>query len=274
MDKIRFAASLMAAGVLASSCMIRIDREKFLKDIAEIHIVRPSGVAASRDTTLTGFNSISYGGRIKVILIQDDMDGNNVNITASDNVLPHVNVYVEDRTLHISSRVMRKPGVYMETDDDVTVTVHAPAVSSVHLSGAGEFSCSRLDIPGRLLSIDISGSGEMELGSVRAGNFSAAVTGSGELDVDSAEAGDMSVAVSGSGSVEIGKMEAENVSASVAGSGSVEFGGTAASAVFSVAGSGEIDAEKLKCGTVSTHVGGSGSIKYMDNEGKVHDTDR
>ena len=273
MDKIRFAAALMAAGVLASSCMIRLDKKKWMKEISEINVVTPSNVTAVKDTTVAGFNALSYGGRIKVFLIQDNAE-KNVTVSASDNILPHIKVYVEDGVLHIDSKVKRRPGVYLETDDDVVVTLHSPSVGLVNIAGAGELICDSLDMSGKELSIETSGSAEIDFGKLMAESIMIAVSGSGEIDVDSVSAGDVTVSVSGSGSVGMDELETGNVNAVVSGSGSIEFKGKTDTAAFSVVGSGDIDAEKLKCGTVSTHVGGSGTITYMDRDGKVHDTDK
>lgn len=272
MKNIGFAAALMAAGVLASSCMIRLDKKKWMQEISEINVVTPSNVTAVKDTSVSRFNAVSYGGRIKVFLIQDNAE-KNVTVSASDNILPFIKVYVEDGTLHIDSKVKRRPGVYLETDDDVVVTLHSPSVDLVNIAGGGELICDSLDMSGRELSIKISGSAEVDFGKIMAGSLMIAVSGSGEFDVDSVSADGVTVSVSGSGSVGMDELETGNVNAAVSGSGSIEFKGKAGTAVFSVAGSGDIDAEKLKCGTVSTHVGGSGTIKYMDKDGKVHDTD-
>lgn len=88
----------------------------------------------------------------------------------------------------------------------------------------------------------------------------ASVSGSGDLGVDRAE-GDFSGAVAGSGNLNIGELRANAADLSIAGSGDLNVAGNAAKLSASVAGSGDIDAVRLTATSADVSIAGSGNVR-------------
>lgn len=107
-------------------------------------------------------------------------------------------------------------------------------------------------------SVEISGSGELNVGAIRQG-LSASINGSGSIEAGSVN-GPVSVDVSGSGEVHIAQGRADPLQVEISGQGEFTFGGEAVNPEISVSGSGNVSIEKYT-GKLKTH-GGNISIGH------------
>ncbi|WP_426030302.1 GIN domain-containing protein [Caulobacter sp. DWP3-1-3b2] len=119
--------------------------------------------------------------------------------------------------------------------DALVIEVTAPAVRSFTLNGSGDLDVRAYDQP--TLDLEINGSGAISAHGKTA-KLDLQVSGSGEADLGGLDAGDTKVAVAGSGEAKIAPHGATEVE--VAGSGEVEVITKPTSLVSNVAGSGEV----------------------------------
>lgn len=85
-----------------------------------------------------------------------------------------------------------------------------------------------------------------------------ALSGSGDIQAGSLTAGKLDIATSGSGNVRIDSLSAQEVTVRISGSSDVKLAGKAASQSIKIAGSGDYGAPELKTGTTSVAIAGSG----------------
>ncbi len=270
MKTIGYASILMGALLLASSCMIRIDKKRVMEKLSSGNILSASEVYVTKDTAVAPFSKIVASGAIDVSFVQNP-GRCSVSIYASDNIMDYVKVGTEGDTLAISFESDGKST--MLPSGDIKVTVTAPSFDALTVRGSSEFDCPYLDIADKTLTLKVAGSGDADFGTIVSGALDASVAGSGEIDVETMRARYVSVQVSGSGEMSIGGLDAGTVEAKISGSGSVELEGATEKARFSVSGSGDVKAGGLRCGSVETRVSGSGDIEYMDAGGKVRKAD-
>lgn len=219
-----------------SSCMVRINNKS----------IRGSGRSLVADGNLQtetqpldSFSQIRLVGSPDVRFVQSEVEPY-MEVTASANILPYLKGVVEDGMLTI--RFETPDSVSSLSTGKVDITVYAPVLEGVAVSGSGEFSTLSLSCPE---------------------DFSSSLTGSGDITVSGLSCRNLTVAVAGSGDITVSGECRGDVLASVAGSGDVRVSGTAVNAALSVAGSGDIDARGLKVtGSVRSDTKGSGDIRY------------
>ncbi|MFQ5749757.1 MAG: head GIN domain-containing protein [Planctomycetota bacterium] len=189
--------------------------------------IRGSGVAASEERTVGGFQRLSIGGSARVhITVGPPVS---LRIRTDDNLLPHVITEVEGDTL----KVHMESGSY-NFRLPLEVTLSVPDLHGFSVSGSARAQITGLH--GGEFSVSTSGSSRVQAdGTVD--RLKVGISGSGSLDLHGVEAQQASVRVSGSGSVKL--QVREELEARISGSGNLRYGGRP---------------------RVSAHISGSGSI--------------
>jgi hypothetical protein len=109
-----------------------------------------------------------------------------------------------------------------------------------------------------LTKVAVSGSGDMMVTGVKAGDFGIAVSGSGDITA-SGSCTALRSAISGSGDIDATALKCQSVTASIAGSGdSKAFASNDVS--VSIAGSGDVRVMGAPGGACSVNIAGSGSV--------------
>jgi hypothetical protein len=152
-----------------------------------------------------------------------------VAVTTDDNILPVINTTVEGATLNVYSKQS------YSASQEVKVKITMPALDGV----------------------SVSGSGDIQVTGLKAGELEARVTGSGDVTLKgSAER--LRAEVTGSGDVHAGDLSAKNARVNVTGSGDVTVRATA-ELEATVTGSGDVNYYGNPP-QVNKHVTGSGDI--------------
>ena len=287
MSKIGKTLLMFAVGLLMTAC----------SSVMAGGAVAPSGNTVSEEMSLGNFDKIVVNGSFEVTYETGNAAG--AVVTGSDNLVPLVNVEVNDNTLSIGF----KRGTSVSRND-VEVHVVAPSVTGYELNGSGDLSVvSTLKMPSAAIKAVLNGSGDIEFySSVECQSFTGTVNGSGDLalssllraskgvdltvngsgdiDADAVKCAELDAAVNGSGDLSVNTVEGKLVTTKLAGSGDVycdgvdaasvvarllgsgdiNLGGKSASATFEVSTSGCIDAEELVADGVFATVSGSGDI--------------
>jgi hypothetical protein len=153
-----------------------------------------------------------------------------VEVTADDNLLPMIETTVSGETLKIGSK-----GSY-STSLGVKIKITAPSLDALAISGSGDVHVKGLKAGE--MEAKITGSGNVTLnGGVD--RLRVRILGSGDVRAADLAAKDVQVSVTGSGNASV--RASEQLDASVAGSGNVRFAGNPPRVQKHVTGSGDID---------------------------------
>jgi len=109
-------------------------------------------------------------------------------------------------------------------------------------------------------TLDLSGSGDVNLDSVSGEVFELHISGSSTVEVAGFELDRLELSVSGSGDLEVGELAADSVTVEVSGSGNVQLRGEVASQTITVKGSGSVDTRELRSREAEAIVTGSGNV--------------
>ena len=227
---------LMVISLLVSSCMIRINSNGFHK----VKKIKGSSVYTTKTVDIGNFNALNIYGHI------------DVKYESGDNRVEN------NGTLNLSIC----DTVYCYGYNSLEIKVSGSNLNSVSLYGSGDLSCNDIDSGSEKFKVMISGSGDIRLSGVKAGDFDARISGSGDIGVKKLICKSLHTATAGSGDIRIEGIRATYTEVSIVGSGDVRLSGSSDTAKYKIAGSGDIDASAFDVSKVSTSVAGSGSIKY------------
>ena len=109
--------------------------------------------------------------------------------------------------------------------------------------------------------VDIKGSADVYLkGTIKGADLTLNITGSGDIEAENLQYTNLSAYIKGSGDIDVKNVKGTTVKTIVSGSGDVNIKGTAKWAALTVNGSGDISADKLAATEVIATVSGSGDI--------------
>jgi hypothetical protein len=116
-----------------------------------------------------------------------------------------------------------------------------------------------------LTKVAVSGSGDMTVSGVKAGDFGIAISGSGDISA-SGTCTSLRSAISGSGDIDATALKCQSVTASIAGSGdSKAF--ASKDVMISIAGAGDVRVMGAPTGNCSVNIAGSGSVMLPGRSG-------
>jgi hypothetical protein len=192
--------------------------------------IQGSGVSKTESRNVPSFSKIELSGSPDVEVAVGPAES--LSVTADDNILPLIETKVDGGTLDIGSKDS------YSTSIGVKVKITAPTLEGVSISGSGNIHVTGLK------------AGEMEAGITGSGNIviagtsdqlTAHITGSGNLKADELSVKHARVTVTGSGDATI--RASDEVEATVTGSGNIRYAGNPPQVKRNVIGSGEISAQ-------------------------------
>lgn len=213
--------------------------------------VKGKGPNVTEVRQLTGFNKVLLEIDADIVYVQDA--NYFVEISAQQNVLDVMDLHVSAGELQIEfSKWVRK-------HNPITITIHAPDMRGLHLSGSGN-----INIPGTLntsyLDIRVSGSGNINVDSLVTEELEATISGSGNMTVDGGSVNNQKVTISGSGNIDLLDLQSNNANCKISGSGDISVW-VENHLDATISGSGNI--RYRGSATVSTHISGSGSVIHI-----------
>ncbi len=212
-------------------------------------VIKGSGNIQTSAQNLPAFTQVMLHGSGSAVIRQGNQPG--IVIQADDNILPLIMADVHGERLDISI----KPGLIHSAHIEYEITT--PSLESVDISGSGQIQLeSVFDNPS--LSVNVSGSGQMEA-EVQNDTVSADISGSGRIRIaGSTEV--MTASISGSGRISAMELTAADAKVDISGSGQCQVHADRTLNV-SISGSGQL----MYSGSpaVTSSVSGSGSIKAV-----------
>jgi hypothetical protein len=239
MRKLAITVSMLAFGLAGCNMMAATNSQ--WKDAKPI---------AAGSNELTAFKSLEASGPDTVNFITGD--GFSITATGDANEIKKLRYRLVDGVLKIG-RVGSNWS--MSTSDKiVTLTVKAPLLTDLSLSGSGDVTADNMQ--GDEVKVDLAGSGNITVNAITARNIASDLAGSGDIILaGKVTSGEHNIA--GSGNLNATKLTHSKAEVSIAGSGDANLTATG-TVEGSIAGSGNVNvAGGAKC-TVSKV--GSGEI--------------
>ena len=209
---------------------------------------------------VSDFNGIEASG---IDVIYTVSDTTSVMLRCPENCLNDVVVEVaENGTLRLCytlNQGLKNVVVLGKSNADITAYVSGPSLEKLYVNGSSEFECKdAMVVPD--MTVSISGSGDVELSEVKAGNLSCSVQGSGDMKIVKAVAENAKFTIAGSGDIEASLYDAKQTEISIAGSGDIALKMNACGhAEAEIAGSGAIELTG-ELDTLVKNIAGSGEI--------------
>lgn len=212
---------------------------------------------------LKGFSSVINASSCDVHFTQSP--NYKVTLKASQRWFDSHGISVEDGKLIISSKGRGKQkGISVINmtghDGSAEIWISAPSLEEVSMSGSGDLSIDS-NIKGKNLKVDVRGSSDVKMKDIAlSGDFEYAVSGSGDFEMGSLKANTAQISIFGSGDVSsrLVKVSSTNLHISGSGDANLDFS-DCGDAEVSVFGSGDIELSgQLK--SLTKHVSGSGDI--------------
>jgi hypothetical protein len=188
-----------------------------------------AGAATTQTRQVPSFTGVDVLGSAQVHVRVGGAQS--VVVRAGSNVIDEVTTDVRSGVLEIG----RQPGMRMFDVGNVTVDVTVPALDSVQLTGSGDVDVSGLNA--QQFAAVLPGSGRIVVSGI-AQSVDARLSGSGQLKLSDLRAQDVAAEVSGSGDVAV--YASQTLDAKVSGSGSIRYAGNPAQVNRDVSGSGSI----------------------------------
>jgi hypothetical protein len=173
-------------------------------------------------------------------------------VSAQRNILDVLETYVSNNKLVIKYR----NNVNVRSHLPVTITLSAPDISSIFLSGSGNLETTGSFTPANL-DLAVSGSGNIHMQQVHTGNIEAFVSGSGSIHANNGTTIEQKITISGSGNIDLSNVSAKKVSTITSGSGNIKLYATDWLNV-KISGSGNVYYRGNP--SINTSISGSGSV--------------
>jgi putative autotransporter adhesin-like protein len=190
--------------------------------------IQGSGISKTESRAVGSFSKIVLTGSPDVEVAIGPVAS--VSVTADDNILPIIETTVRGDTLGINSK-----GSYI-TKVGAKVNITVPTLDGVSVSGSGDIRVTGLKAGD--MDAGVTGSGDVTLAGV-VDRLSSQITGSGDLRAGDLAAKQVHVTVTGSGDATV--RATEELDASVTGSGDVHYSGNPPRVRKNVIGSGDIN---------------------------------
>ena len=212
--------------------------------------IQRAGKAEDLGPDVTRSVAFMGGERLELDLSADvtyvQGDANTVEIVGPQTVIDRIRVqgsrlWMDDGPERLTLRWNGRGLNGWSDSERIRITVTAPSVTTFDLEGSSDLKIRDYDQD--VLSIDVSGSGEIEADG-RARTLELDISGSGEVDLSRLTLTDANVAIAGSGEARLGPTGRADVT--ISGSGDVELTRQPATLNQSVSGSGDIDVRSVR----------------------------
>ena len=213
--------------------------------------VQGSGTIQLETRALAHFNGVALGlpGQLTLHIGSTE----SVTIETDANLLPLIETSIENGMLQIRTS---KRNLDIETHR-LKIVVQARAVDRLVLGGSGAIESDPLRSASKI-TVELGGSGSINVKGVDSEALTVSVGGSGKLKVGGGAVSKLTVSLAGSGDVDLARLQSIDASVNVAGSGETKIAVRDRLSV-AIAGSGDVNyygdpkVSKTVIGSGSTH---------------------
>ena len=172
----------------------------------------PSGEMTSETRDVNSFDAIDLMMSADVVI--EPGEEYEVIVDASENIIDLIQTKVSGRELNIKL----ERGECIRGRSDVTITVKAPNLEEIKISGSGNVTNTKGWSTDRLKLV-VTGSGDLELSDLDIDEYDVNITGSGHIEIEGEDADKGYIDISGSGDVEAYDLKVNECEIDITGSG-------------------------------------------------------
>ena len=216
--------------------------------------LQASGEMVTESRTPGSFEALAVSGPFKVRVQQSSREA--VELKADKNLLPLIETRLIDRAGKPVMEVRWRDGVSW-SGPTPEVAVEVRHLRGVSVSGSGDVQLGGLKA--EQLEVSVAGSGDVAMGPLQVQRLTLRISGSGDIRA-TGQCEALTVDIAGSGDVEAAGLVAQDVTARVAGSGNAQVQAHRRLQVR-IAGSGDV--RYAGAAAVESSIAGSGSIKKL-----------
>ena len=177
-----------------------------------LRTVRGTGDMAGEEREVADFSAVNLAGIGSVIVDYGDKEA--LRIEAEENLLPYLEIEVEDGTLTLGIR----EGVNVIPTQGIFYYLTVSDLDEVTVSGLGNIDVPRLE--GSQVAINVTGGGDINVEELRADNLDVLISGLGDLNIDGGETAVQRIRISGGGNYNGQELAGDEVAVTISGLGS------------------------------------------------------
>jgi Putative auto-transporter adhesin, head GIN domain len=211
-----------------------------------------SGRLREESRSVPAFEGLRVAGPIEVAITQGSAIS--VHVQYDDNLLPVLETAVEPHGGRPTLQLRIRRGSRVNAGRPARVVVVVPSLASVQVDGSGQVELASFRQP--QLKVSIAGHGTVRLPGLAAEALAVDIAGSGDVS-GHGKVTRLAVSIAGSGDVKLDAMRSDDASVDIAGSGDATVNAQRSLAV-SIAGSGDV--RYLGDPQLSTSIAGSGRV--------------
>jgi hypothetical protein len=178
-----------------------------------------------------------------------------LEVSAQQNILDILITELQNNKLVVRFKNDKR----VKKHEPIIVKVTGPDLNSLRISGSGNIQTLN-DITTQGLDLDVSGSGNIRMGSLTATAIDANISGSGNIGINSGATQSQRLKISGSGNINLLGVPAKSVSTTTSGSGEMRV---FASEMLNVTISGSGSVYYFGAPSVNASISGSGAVRKL-----------
>ena len=213
------------------------------------------GTPVENTVSLTGFTGIGLSMAGNLTFTEGETTS--IIVKAPQKVYDKMDIDIKNNVLDFDL----KKGYYLKNADAIEITVVAPDINRISLSGSGDVTATFDALISRSeVDLSISGSGSLAAKNITAGLLDMSISGSGNISSTNTLTTDAEASVSGSGNVTVDGSSVNN-DIKISGSGSFKgYDFITENTDVRISGSG--DAEVTANAKLDVSISGSGDVRY------------
>lgn len=221
---------------------------KNIKDIV------PSKNTATESRKLASFKDIEVKSAITVKYVQSEKYS--ARIQAPSNVLPYIRIKQNGDELEITTQ----SGLNFKGDPKATVTIYAPTLRDIEISGASTFNAENIQ-GSQKVSIESSGASTLNIGHMAMTKCEIESEGASTVNINSLNISSASIECSGASTLNIKGISATDIEVESDGASTANLSGTVNEADIKSSGASTVNAKKLSVNTGTVSASGASTIK-------------
>lgn len=209
------------------------------------------GKVITKTLELSTFTNINLTSNADIKFVQGDLL--TVEAYGNEKAIAEHDITVKDGILTVA----KKDGS-TGTAPSITIIVKAPILESINVSGSGDIDIENTAEFDYNLSIDVSGSGDIELDQITCYALSINISGAGDIDAKKIKCANAAIQISGAGDMKA-DVKANDIKVQISGAGDAELDVKCQNLAVQANGTGEIEL-KGKCTNLTKQSSGLASI--------------
>lgn len=247
-----FAVSMCFLTLALTSCQEQTASTHHpLVDRADYRDSQTWGKVIIKTLDLDMFTNINLTSDADIKFVQGDQIA--IEAYGNEKAIAEHDIMVKDGILTVA----KKDGS-TGTVPSITIIVKAPILESINVSGSGDVDIENTAEFDYNLSIDVSGSGDIELDQITCHALNINISGAGDIDAKEIKCANTNILISGAGDMKA-DIKANDIKVQISGAGDAELDVKCQNLAIHANGTGEIEL-KGKCTNLTKQSSGLASI--------------